>query len=239
MSSRDDKSGPGTFGVFVTATGTAAGKTLVSTALVRALVARKLRVAGLKPIETGCSPFPADAMLLAHASGDAELAHSPAWYRAGPPLAPYAIELTTSQPPPDFEAITSQVTSIAQTHDCVVVEGAGGLLVPLDRQRSMADLAHALALPLLLVADDRLGVLSYVLAACESAERRSLKVAAVVLNRLRVDPLDPSGSTNHRILRERLQVPILQFPQVPIDVESLIQGAEQAGLPDLVLSLRR
>jgi dethiobiotin synthetase len=224
-------------GVFVTATGTGAGKTMVSTALVRALVARGLRVAGLKPIETGCSPFPADALMLAQASGNPDLANAPAWYRATMPLAPYAVELSTGQPGPNMSAIAAHVAGLARRHDYILVEGAGGLLVPLDRHLYMADLARTLALPLILVADDRLGVLSHVLSACEIAERRSLQIAAIVLNRFVTDRLDASRSTNQAILRERLGCPVLDFPQVSGEKQALVQAAESAGLPELLLSL--
>lgn len=225
-------------GVFVTATGTGVGKTTVSRALVRALRRRGLRVAGLKPIETGCVPCPADAVVLAEASDNADLAMAPAWYRAELPLAPYAVELSTGQAPPNLAAIADQTHRIARDVDLVVVEGAGGLLVPLDRSNSIADLALALRLPLLLVADDQLGVLSHVLSAVEVAERRGLPIRAIVLNRAHAQVDELSRSTNARILRERVSVPVVEFTYAPAldDLEALVSSAEASGLPELIVS---
>jgi len=220
-------------GVFVTATGTDVGKTLVSRGLLLALGRRGLRVAGVKPIETGCTPFPRDAELLARASGSPELAHGSGWYRAEPPLAPYAVELTAGVAAPDVAAISERAQGLARTYDALLVEGAGGLLVPLSRSSSMADLACEFQLPLLLVADDRLGVLSHVLPAYEAAQQRALEVLAIVLNQCSLS-VDPSAGTNLQILRERLPCPILPFPHLPNDDdESLVLAAESSGLADL------
>jgi dethiobiotin synthetase len=220
-------------GVFVTATGTDVGKTLVSRCLVLALARRGLRVAGIKPIETGCAPCPRDAELLARASGAPDLAHGAAWYRAAPPLAPYAVELSTGAAPPDVPAILERASSLAARFDALLVEGAGGLLVPISRATSMADLAREFQLPLLLIADDRLGVLSHVLTAYEAAQQRALEVLAVVLNRCSVSP-DPSAGTNLEILRQRLPQPIVEFPHLTSDDDaSLAMAAEHSGLAAL------
>jgi dethiobiotin synthetase len=226
-------------GWFVTSTGTNVGKTWVSRALLLGLRAHGVKVAGLKPIETGCAPSPRDALALADASGRATLAHSPRWYRAELPASPYAVELETGFPPPRIEAVVEEVGVIANAHEAVLVEGAGGLLVPLDREHSMADLALALGLPLLLVAEDKLGVLSHVLTAAESAERRGLRIGALILNQaLAVDPEDPSIRTNRTILAERLGVPVLSLPHLTQDdPTALAAAAEQSGLVTLGLEM--
>jgi dethiobiotin synthetase len=219
-------------GFFVTSTGTSVGKTFVSCALLRGLRARGLRVAGLKPIETGCAPAPQDALALAEASGRMTLAHSPRWYRAELPAAPYAVELETGFPPPRIQSLISEIEVIASSHDAVLVEGAGGLLVPLDRDHNMADFARALGLPLLMVAEDRLGVLSHVFTAVESAQQRGLAIAALVLNQpALVDPNDASVRTNRLILAERLGLPVLTHAHLAANQpEALIAASEQSGL---------
>lgn len=224
-------------GWFVTSTGTSVGKTWVSRALLLGLRARGVKVAGLKPIETGCAPSPRDALALADASGRATLAHSSRWYRAELPAAPYAVELETGFPAPQIDALVDEISVIAASHEAVLVEGAGGLLVPLDRQRTMADLALALGLPLLLVAEDRLGVLSHVLTAAESAAQRGLPITAVIMNQaLAIDPDDVSIRTNRSILAERLGVPVLVLPHLSQDEPStLAAAAEQSGLVALAL----
>jgi dethiobiotin synthetase len=219
-------------GLFVSASGTASGKTMVSRSLVHALVRRGLRVAGVKPFETGCTPYPLDAQDLASASGDVGLANSPAWYRAEPALAPYAVELTTGFAAPNLEAIVAEVRRLEAASDRVVVEGAGGVLVPIDRERSMVDVMALLGYPVLLVAEDRLGVLSYVLTAYECLRRREQLVLAIVLNQLsEADPTDTSVATNRAILAERVQCPVIAFPHVrEQSPASLADAAEACGL---------
>ncbi|HEX6239279.1 MAG TPA: dethiobiotin synthase, partial [Polyangiales bacterium] len=121
--------------------------------------------------------------------------------------------------------------------ELTLVEGAGGLLVPLDRHVTMAELAAALGLPVLLVAPNALGVLSTVLCAAESARERSLEIRAVVL----VDaegPEDPSVHTNARILDERLGTPVFEFPRTPDSDEALANAAITSGLLAALLDAR-
>jgi dethiobiotin synthetase len=208
--------------IFITATGTSSGKTFVARGLATALRRDGHRVAALKPLETGCEPHPLDAIALAHAAGHPEHAHDPGFYRARPPLSPYAASLSGA-PTPDFGSLVDRIEAIAQRHDRVIVEGAGGLLVPLDRTRDMADLATALACPLAIVAPNRLGVLSHARATVEAARSRGLTVLAVVLTEPDPEP-DPSSASNQEILQERLAIPVVSFPYCQ-DADSAIADA--------------
>lgn len=221
-------------GLLVTSTGTAAGKTFVSRGITRALVQRGQRVAAIKPIETGCAPLALDALALALAAKSEPLAKADAFYRAELPLAPYAVQLATGQAGPDLAAIAAHAHGLRAAHDFVLVEAAGGLLVPIDRVNSMADLAVALAYPVLLVAPDRLGVLSHALTACESARARGLALAAIVLTQLERVPVEPSGETNAFILGERLGIPILRFPWTRDADDALAAAAISCGLLDVL-----
>jgi dethiobiotin synthetase len=217
-------------GLFVTSTGTASGKTYVTRAVARALVLRGLRVAALKPIETGCAPLALDAAALAVAARNPGLAESPSFYRAAPPLAPYAVELTTGLAGPDLSAIVGHAHALESLYDWILVEGAGGLLTPIDRTTSMAELAKRLSYPVLLIAPDRLGVLSYVLTASESALSRGLSIRAVVLTQPDAEPAEPSFQTNAAILRARLSLPVLHFPATADDDQTLASAAISCGL---------
>lgn len=222
-------------GLFITATGTGVGKTFVTRGLATALRQRGHTVAAIKPLETGCAPDPVDARLLARACDRTELASAPGLYRVPPPLAPYAATLGGLPAPPTPDRLAATVRALALDSDITLVEGAGGLLVPLDREHTMADLARALGLPILLVADDGLGVLSFTLTAAEAARARGLDVAAVALVRREASLPDPSRETNARILAERLApVPVLQFPHCTDDDRTLADAAEAAGLVNLV-----
>lgn len=222
------------YGLFITGTGTSVGKTWVTRGLARAFVRRGLRVAAIKPIETGCDPDPADATVLGRSCGRADLAEAPGLYRARAALSPYAALLEGESSAADPTLLARRCRELAASAGVLLVEGAGGLLAPLDRTHDIADLARALELPLLLVADDALGVLSLVLTAVESARARSLPLAAVVLTQRAVSPADPSRRSNRRILSERLDVPVLAFPSCPDDDDALALAAEQAGLVPLV-----
>jgi dethiobiotin synthetase len=220
--------------LFVTGTGTGVGKTAVATSLTQLLDFIGVSVASVKPLETGCEPHPSDAIKLAAACKQPALSDHPAFYRARAALSPYAATLA-GEPSPNFEAIVHACQALAVETRLLIVEGAGGLLVPLDRARSMADLALALGSKLLLVAPDRLGVLSDVLAAVECAERRGLTLLAIVLNR-GVGPTDASREHNARILRERCSIPVVTL-DAATDGDGL-DAMRQSGLLD-VLGLAR
>lgn len=217
-------------GLFITSASTSAGKTYVTRGLARSLGLRGRRVAALKPIETGCMPAALDALALATAAHEPGLAEAGCFYRAALPLAPYAVELATGQDPPDVAAIANHAHALEADYDRILIEGAGGLLAPIDRRRSMADLAAALDYPLLLVAPDRLGVLSYVLTAAEAARSRGLSILAIVLTQLDFELSEASYETNALILSERLALPVLRFPHVPDDDDALASAAISCGL---------
>jgi dethiobiotin synthetase len=225
-------------GHFITGVSTAVGKTFVTRGLARAVqrVAAPGRApVAIKPIETGLEADAGDgdagdALALARACGRPELARTPGLYRAALPLAPFAVTLETRTAPPDVDQLVARIRELARAGDHLLVEGAGGLLVPLDAQRDVADLAAALQLPLLVVARDELGVLSSVLTCVESARARSLVVAAVVLSTFGSRDDDPSPRTNRRILETRLALPVVPFPRCEDDDDALAGAAERCGL---------
>jgi dethiobiotin synthetase len=184
----------------------------------------------LKPFETGVQGLARDAAALATACGQPELIDPPGLFRAQLPLAPYAASLETNSPPPDFGALVQRTRALTQAAEVVVIEGAGGLLVPIDATRDIADFARALELPVVLVAADRLGVLSSVLACVACAQQRQLRVAAVVLSDHSRAASDPSPNTNRRILQQRLDFPVLAFPHCEDDDDQLADAAEACGI---------
>lgn len=205
--------------VFVSATGTGVGKTWMTTALARHLAGAGRRVAALKPIETGCEPEPLDAIALATACDRPELAHAAGFYRARLPLAPWAATAMGEPPPPAVADLVRAIHAASAGADDVIVEGAGGVLVPFDAENDLVDLALALGYPLLLVAPDVLGTLSHTRAAVEAAERRGARVAAIALTQPGPTP-DLSASTNAELLARRLGRPIHRFPHAPLGPSS-------------------
>ncbi len=203
-------------GTFITATGTGVGKTWLATALASACVQRGKRVAAIKPIETGVDPDPVDALALAHACGDASLANATGLYRAKEPLAPYAIEKRGGPSIGSLRALAKRVRQLGSAADYAIVEGAGGVLVPLDREHTIADFAALLDLQTVLVARNALGVLSYTLTAVEALRKRKISVRAIVLNHVeRGYKDDLSRSSNADVLADYIpRIPILRSPRV-------------------------
>jgi dethiobiotin synthetase len=106
----------------------------------------------------------------------------------------------------DFGRITACFEALAQRHEFVLVEGAGGWLVPVDRDRTMADLAVAIGLPVILVARNRLGVLNHTLLTVRAIATSGLECRAIFLNSVPDGEAgsDRSRASNARVLREQL-----------------------------------
>lgn len=203
-------------GAFITATGTGVGKTWLASALAAACVQRGKRVAAIKPIETGVDQEPLDALQLARACNNEELAYAPGLYRAREPLAPYAIEKRGGPALGSLRALAKRVRELGADADYTIVEGAGGVLVPLDREHTIADFAAQLDLQTVLVARNALGVLSYTLTAVEALRKRNVSVRAIVLNHVdRSQQADLSRTSNADVLSDYLpRLPILRAPRV-------------------------
>ena len=230
--------------VFISATGTNVGKTWVTRGLARALLRQKLIVAAIKPIETGVTTSPADALALGHACKRPELAHAPGLIRAAPPVTPYAAVLDGTLHAIDHHALVQTLQELCVGSDIALIEGAGGLLAPITQKHTNADLAHALHAPILLVARDALGTLSHTLTALECAKHRGVAVIGIVLVRGSWSAGDLSCATNLRILQERVHVPVLSFPESDDDDDELAQHAAPIlamllESPLLAASLRR
>jgi len=220
-------------GLFITATGTAVGKTWLTRALARNLVRRHHTVAALKPIETGVVTEALDAVAIAHASGQPEDAELPSLYRSAPALAPWSLTLRGDHDPLIMDPLVAMISTRGRESEWLLVEAAGGILVPLTERATNADLAAVLGLPLVMVAKDELGTLSHTLTAMESAQRRGLEVAAVVL--MQSAP-DAGAGSNHDVLSRMLApTPVLAFRQTEDDDDALADEAERCGLMALLL----
>lgn len=204
-------------GVLVTATDTGVGKTTVAAAMVRRLREGGVDVAVLKPFESGCargpdgSLVPADATILRDAAGGAAPLEAVCLERFEAPVAP-GIAAAREGREVTLEGALAAFAALAARHEVVVVEGAGGLLVPLTPDDDVADLAVRLALPLLVVARAGLGTLNHSRLTVESARARSLEVRAIVLNAgpEAVGPdADPSIADNAEVLARLTGVPVL------------------------------
>jgi dethiobiotin synthetase len=232
-------------GVFVTATDTGIGKTVIAGAI--AMLQRRAgkRVGVLKPIATGCRHVSgvgigkilgqfmdeeidgrtlpgadlvsADAEFLAWS---AESMHNLATInpvRYGDPVCPLAAARRTKQPI-NFGTIGEAYSQIAADSDFVIVEGIGGLLVPLTEKLTVLDLAESFnstELPLLIVAASTLGTINHTLLTVQAARSRGLIIAAIVVNGYRADSDDFSEEGNPPLLAELTGLPVICVPDDP------------------------
>jgi dethiobiotin synthase len=168
--------------ILVTGTDTGVGKTVVTCALLRALRERGHQPFPIKAVETGCSDLerPEDAMALSAAAGGVPLrVVCPARYRT--PAAP-ATAARLEGSVHSYEGVLAHVRQVQATYPLVILEGAGGLLVPLAEGKSYADLAMSLGAPLIIVARNALGTINHTSLTLEAAFSRGIPVLAVVLN---------------------------------------------------------
>lgn len=174
--------------VFVTATGTDVGKTFVTTGLIRALRRAGREVEALKPVVSGfdiAAPAGSDPAEILQALGrdlsPATIAEISPW-RFSAPLSPDMAARLEGRTV-DFRALVDFCgRRIAAEHGALLVEGVGGIMVPLDDRHTVLDWMTALNLPILLVAGSYLGTISHTLTALDVLARRDLRVAALVIS---------------------------------------------------------
>jgi len=209
----------GARGFFVTGTDTGVGKTFVCCGLAAALRSRRWRVGVMKPVETGCEPSPdgglraADAELLRYYADSSEPLDRVCPFRFAEPLAPL-VAARQSARDVDVPHLLRAFGEIARESDVVLVEGAGGLLVPVASDITMADLASEMALPLLVVVGSRLGAINHARLTVECARARGLSVRGYVVNFLDEAP-DAAAQTNVAVLDELLGPALAVTPHVP------------------------
>jgi dethiobiotin synthetase len=202
-------------GLFITGTDTGVGKTEVAAALLRGHRAAGLDVAGMKPAQSGVEPgVPSDADRLRDAAGGGDAPDLVCPYAFGAPLAP-GVAARLEGLAISLERILEAARALAARHAALLVEGAGGLLVPLTSRHTCADLAVALGMPVLVVARAGLGTVNHTALTCEALRARGLAVAGVVLNRLSAAS-DPSEPHNPAEIERLTGVPVLaSLPFVP------------------------
>ncbi len=215
-------------GVFVTATDTEVGKTVLAASIAAALVADGLSVRAFKPVVTGVDEpvdgVAADHELLALVTGDDPAQVTP--HTFGPPVSPHlgaALAGTTLDPAALAAAAREQA---ARAGDGVLVaEGVGGLLVPLTTGHLVRDLAVQLGLPLVVAARPALGTINHTLLTLEAARSAGLDVAAVVLTPWPGDRASVVEASNLETLRELARCEVAVLPRLDtLSVESLAEA---------------
>lgn len=227
--------------VFVTGTDTGVGKTVIAAALVRALAAGGTRVAVMKPVASGAERTAeglrnADALTLLQAS------NVPASYGLvnpfcfEPPISPH-IAANDSGIVIDMSTISGNFELLSARADWVVVEGAGGWLAPIGPGLCMADLAHALGLPVLLVVGLRLGCLNHAQLARLAIEARGCRFAGWI--GCAVDSSFARVAANLASLQDLLhEAPLAVVPHCPAGAASLVLAQAAVRLEERLRALR-
>lgn len=215
--------------LFITATGTDVGKTFVAASLIRHFRQMGRLVDAIKPVVSGFDPNQAaasDPGVLLRALGLpvtlAEIDRISPW-RFQAPLSPDLAALREGRSIDVETVVTFCQSAVAQRQDILLIEGVGGVMVPLDAERTVLDVMMALQLPLILVAGSYLGTISHTLTALDALFQRGLKVVATVVSETpgSTVPLDDTVAAIARFVE-----PVIGLPR---------QDAQPGSKPNPVL----
>jgi dethiobiotin synthetase len=205
-------------GLFITGTDTGVGKTLVAAGLTRLARKHGVRALAVKAVETGCALqdgvlYPEDGAFLREAAEQELSIDECAAFRFTLPSSPAAAaahegrEITVSQ-------IETHVRGIAARGDLILVEGAGGLMVPIHGSTMMIDLIERLGYPTLLVARTRLGTINHTLLSVHALRNRSAEIAGIVLSPSVPDAGPEETYTPRDLARLVGDIPVAVLPYV-------------------------
>jgi dethiobiotin synthetase len=221
--------------IFVTATGTDIGKTFVTAGLIRHYLQTGRAVGAIKPVMSGYSPDAAeasDAAVLLHALDrpvtPAEIEHIAPW-RFKAPLSPDMAARLEGREIVFDEVVAFSRQAIAERRGVLLIEGIGGVMVPLDDRRTVLDWMSVLRIPVVLVAGSYVGTLSHTLSALEVVARRNLDIAAVVVNESAASAalLDDTIATLRQFVGA---IDIIGLPRLAGDTPDHQAFADLAGL---------
>ncbi len=207
--------------VLITATDTGVGKTFISYNLVYALKERGIRVGYLKPVETDVKEVPADGSLLASLTGQSLEEAVPVRYKL--PLSPYAGILEEGK---DFslDALRKHYEKLLEKYEFLVVEGAGGIAVPIKRSYDYAKLAKDWGLKTILVARAGLGTINHSFLSWYYMKSMGVEPFVIIMNGF--EGKDISERTNPKIVEELTGVKVIKIPKI----QELLLPAEYRSL---------
>jgi len=197
-------------GLFVTSTGTGIGKTFVTAGLIRYLRAEGRNVAAFKPVISGFDPAQVDnsdtgilLSALGLSANEAQIERISPW-RFAAPLSPDMAAARENRSV-DFNALVNfSKSALSAANDATLIEGVGGIMVPLDRTHTVLDWMKELDLPLLLVVGSYLGSISHTLSAVAVLRQQGLKLAMIVVSESEGSTvsLDETAGTISRFARD-------------------------------------
>jgi dethiobiotin synthetase len=193
-------------GLFITATDTGVGKTLIAGAIAKILRQKGKKVGVFKPVATSCKKtkqglVSEDAEFLAHCA-DSEFGIdiiNPVTFKI--PAAPFACEKAEGKKV-DFGKIKAAYEQICKKSDSVIVEGIGGVRVPITKDTDVLSLAKAFNLPVVIIARSKLGTINHTLLTIDAVRRAGLSLAGVIINGYDEKTKDYAEKTNAAIIEE-------------------------------------
>ncbi len=212
-------------GIFITGTDTDVGKTVIAAGLALVLKDRGLKVGVMKPVATGCyGPderlISNDAAFLMEASEN-EFPPLICPTRFRNPLAPNVAAMLEKREI-SLDRIKSSFAELQKHYDYIIVEGIGGIMVPLKKDYYVANLIHDLKLPLLIVSHAGLGAINHTLLTVDAAVIRGLDVRGVIFNRTSITNYSLAELTNPKVIHDLTGIPILgSLPDIDgLNIES-------------------
>lgn len=217
-------------GIFITGTDTGVGKTYIAVRIAEALRQRGINVGVMKPAETGCRQrngrlYPSDTMRLVKAAGVRDRLEEVNPYRFSRPLAPFAaatLERKRIKP----NRIIDAFRELSQKHEFMIVEGAGGIMVPLCEQYLYLDLAQELNLPVVVIARPGLGSINHTLLTIAALKQRKIDILGVFINSSHPHKTGIAEKTNPEIIEKTSGVELLgivpyRSPEIPHIVDRI------------------
>ena len=218
-------------GLFITGTDTGVGKTVVTAAIASLLVNLRRRVSVYKPIQTGTDAGDSgDLSFVRAVVGDRQFLQTGSAYQLKAALAP-SVAAHLENVSIAKEKLLRGYKDLESVTDVMLVEGAGGLLVPIDEGYLMADLARDLGLPIVVVVRPGLGTINHTVLTVEAAKRRGLVVFGLVICNFPVTP-DLAARTNPEVLVGSTTVPLLGV--IPHLSDLSVEGLEAGSLAHVV-----
>ena len=212
-------------GLFITGTDTGVGKTYVACGLAKALVKKGVHVGVMKPIATGETNFSADAEELKKAAQVIENKEIINPYCFSIPAAPL-VSARCAKQRISVPKILSAYRQLTKIHDFLIVEGAGGLLVPISYTMTMADLAKKINLPLLIISRGSLGTINHTLLTVSYAQTYHIPVFGILINHT-----EPIRSVAQKTAAQTIQ----QFTDTPVLGEIPYSPKKICHMPDKFL----
>jgi dethiobiotin synthetase len=223
-------------GLFITGTDTGVGKTVIAAAICDWFRQRRIAVGVCKIAATGCEKrreglVSTDAEYLAHwadARHPLDVICPQRWLE---PLAP-AVAAERARSPIDWPVVQSSLHLLQETSQVLVVEGVGGIRVPMDARHTVLDVARWLGLPAVVVARPGLGTINHTLLTVDALRSAGVPVAGVVINRHPTDTADTATETNPRAIEKWGKVKVLCVaPDEPFEVPAMPESVRAAVGP--------